>query len=100
MYCFQAQQKKADGLPDPNKREGPVKTAKDIYEEGGLGVCVTCLQVNCHILMRPRHAQSKHNALVNAYAISIPVQAVQAQVLCRLSPWILLAASLHCFSGM
>jgi hypothetical protein len=34
----QAQQKKADGLPDPNKREGPVKTAQDIYEEKGLGV--------------------------------------------------------------
>ena len=34
----QAQQKKADGLPDPNKREGPVKTAQDIYEENGLGV--------------------------------------------------------------
>ena len=35
---FQAQQKKANGLPDPNKREGPIKTTQDIYEEGGLKV--------------------------------------------------------------
>lgn len=34
----QAQQKKAGGLPDPKKREGPVKTAQDIYEEGGVKV--------------------------------------------------------------
>lgn len=34
---MQAQQKKADGLPDPNKREGPIKTAQEIYEESGLG---------------------------------------------------------------
>ncbi|KAL3158783.1 hypothetical protein ABBQ32_011511 [Trebouxia sp. C0010 RCD-2024] len=33
---MQAQQKKAGGLPDPKKREGPVKTAQDIYEEGGV----------------------------------------------------------------
>lgn len=35
---LQAQQKKAGGLPDPKKREGPVKTAQDIYEEGGVKV--------------------------------------------------------------
>ncbi len=44
----QAQQKKADGLPDPNKREGPVKTAQDIYEEKGLGVTL-CLIPCCNI---------------------------------------------------
>lgn len=34
----QAQQKKAGGLPDPKKREGPVKTAQEIYEESGVKV--------------------------------------------------------------
>ncbi len=44
----QAQQKKADGLPDPNKREGPVKTAQDIYEEKGLGV-IFCMIPCCNV---------------------------------------------------
>ena len=44
----QAQQKKADGLPDPNKREGPVKTAQDIYEENGLGV-IFCIIPCCNV---------------------------------------------------
>jgi hypothetical protein len=44
----QAQQKKADGLPDPNKREGPVKTAQDIYEENGLGV-MFCIIPCCNV---------------------------------------------------
>ena len=45
----QAQQKKADGLPDPNKREGPVKTAQDIYEEKGLGVTF-CVIPCCNVV--------------------------------------------------
>lgn len=43
-------QKKPDGLPDPNKREGPVATAKDIYEEGGLPVSSDIMQALVHNL--------------------------------------------------
>ena len=40
MLCSdaQAQQRKATGLPDPAKREGPIKTAQEIYEESGIKV--------------------------------------------------------------
>lgn len=68
-FLLQAMQKKPDGLPDPNKREGPVATAKDIYEEGGLPVSSDIMQEShlCRLLSPPlhsRHRTSKHCLLV------------------------------------
>ena len=64
-------QKKPDGLPDPNKREGPVATAKDIYEEGGLPVSPHImqgldpfLQALIHNPAQQAYSTSKHRPLV------------------------------------
>ena len=57
---LQAQQKKAGGLPDPNKREGPVKTAQDIYEEGGVKVCNTYLKLHFCIVPSTTNGGSAH----------------------------------------